>query len=355
MDEFASISYWTGQRALSKQQERRGVAIGIGDDAASVDLEAAADGVASPKRLLLTADTMVETVHFNDRTMREEDIGYKALAASISDIAAMGGVPLHALVSVSVPPAYGAERMRRVFDGLYECAERYGIAVVGGDTTSAPQHLVINVALTGTVEAGCELSRAGAKPGDAVFVTGTVGMAAAGLHVLLGKEQHSPLTHKELAPLIGAHRRPAPCIEAGRMLARSGACHALNDISDGLASEAWEIAEASGLRVVLRESALPRSGTMSKYASKAGANPLEWMLYGGEDYTLLGTMASEKAAALQQQFRAAGIPMFVIGSTEAGKPGVDLVQEEPHSPRGAGSGTAARMPLEKRGYNHFKG
>lgn len=355
MDEFASISYWTDGRTLSREQKERGVVLGIGDDAASIDLESVVDGVASPRRLLLTADTMVETVHFNDATMRDEDIGYKALAASVSDIAAMGGVPLHALVSVSVPKAYDAERMRRIFDGLYECAERYGVAIVGGDTTSAPQQLVIAVTLTGTVEAGLELTRSGARPGDTVFVTGTVGMAAAGLHLLLADEARTPFLLEEMGPIVGAHRRPAPSVEAGRILLKSGACHALNDVSDGLASEAWEIAEASGLRLVLREQALPRSGTMARYASDAGVDPLEWMLYGGEDYTIIGTMAAERAEAVQIQFREAGLPFFIIGETEAGEPGVELIRSEASGPSGISSRSEARMPLKKRGYNHFKG
>lgn len=186
LDEFASIHHWTAGRQSGHWQQQRGVIIGIGDDAAVVDLCAAAS-IAGPQRLLLTVDTMVETVHFNESTMRDEDVGYKALAANISDIVAMGGIPLHALVSVSVPPTYNPERMRRLYDGLYACAERYGVAVVGGDTTSSPQHLVVAVTVTGTVEAGRELCRSGAKPGDAVFVTGAVGMAAAGLHLLLAQ------------------------------------------------------------------------------------------------------------------------------------------------------------------------
>src|SRR5690606_34489914 len=118
-----------------------------------------------------------ETVHFNAATMDDPDVGWKALAANVSDIAAMGAEPLHALVSVSVPPAFGPERMRRLFDGLYACAERYGVVVIGGDTTSAPSHLVVAVTVTGAVEAGAALTRGGARPGDTVFVTAPIGMA----------------------------------------------------------------------------------------------------------------------------------------------------------------------------------
>jgi thiamine-monophosphate kinase len=360
LDEFKSIHHWTAGRQVDEWQWQRGIVVGIGDDAAVVDLAAAADGVAGPKRLLLAVDTMVETVHFKQSTMRDEDVGYKALAANISDIAAMGGVPLHALVSVSVPPAYTPERMRRLYDGLYECAERYGVAVAGGDTTSSPEHLVVAVTVTGTVEAGRELRRSGAKPGDAVFVTGAVGKSAAGLHALLAEEARGAAIasadagHQELGALVKAHQRPNPSVRAGRLLLERGSCHSLNDVSDGLASEAWEIAEASGLRLVLHEKQLPRSGSMAAYASSIGIDPLEWMLYGGEDYVLLGTMASEDAEAMQLAFHQAGIPFFIIGETEAGEPGVQLIRYNQAS-KGNELQTSneKRVNIQKRGYNHF--
>ncbi|MGO4540756.1 thiamine-phosphate kinase [Paenibacillus sp. 2TAB19] len=352
MDEFASIHHWTGARQSAEWQQRRGVVLGIGDDTAIVDDLLAEDGVAAPKQMLLAVDTMVETVHFNDVTMREEDIGYKALAANVSDIAAMGGVPLHALVSVSVPRTWGPDRMRRLYDGLYACAERYGVAVIGGDTTSAPAHMVISVTVTGAVEASLALRRSGAKPGDAVFVTGAVGMSAAGLHALLAQREDGAAEAAHPV-IVQAHRRPAPSVRAGRLLAAHGSCHALNDVSDGLASEAWEIAEASGVRIVLHETELPRSGSMAAYASEAGIDPLDWMLYGGEDYVLLGTIDKTSVKATQDSFRQEGIPFFIIGEVEAGDAKVDLVRA-----RSAGSTHSSmqekRVALEKRGYNHFE-
>lgn len=350
MDEFASIAHWTARRQTADWQMRRGVALGIGDDAAAVDLSSAADGIDGAKRLLLAVDTMVETVHFSDATMRDEDVGYKALAANVSDIAAMGGVPLHALVSVSVPKPYGPERMLRLYDGLYACAERYGVAVIGGDTTSSPDRLVVSVTLTGTVEAGRELRRSGAKPGEAVFLTGAVGLSAAGLHLLLaeaGGEGVRAASERQRyrENLVAAHRRPLPSVQAGRLLL-AGGCSSLNDVSDGLASEAWELAEASGLRLVLHERLLPKSGSMSAYAGDASVDPLEWMLYGGEDYVLLGTVSADKADKLRGTFRAEGLPLFFIGETEEGPSGVELIRAKDGS---AGN----RMPIAKRGYNHF--
>ncbi|MHA6480598.1 thiamine-phosphate kinase [Paenibacillus sp. strain BS8-2] len=358
MDEFASIAHWTAHRQTADWQRSRGVSLGIGDDAAAVDLSGAGDGIDGAKRLLLAVDTMVETVHFSDATMRDEDVGYKALAANVSDIAAMGGVPLHALVSVSVPRSYSPERMLRVYDGLYACAERYGVAVIGGDTTSSPERLVVSVTLTGTVEAGRELRRSGAKPGEAVFLTGAVGLSAAGLHLLLAEAgtahaggQHGvPAGERRYREtLVAAHRQPAPSVRAGRLLL-AGGCSSLNDVSDGLASEAWELAEASGLRLVLHERQLPKSGSMSSYAGDSSMDALQWMLYGGEDYVLLGTIALDVVDNLRASFRAEGLPFFVIGETEAGPVGVELVRASSSN----GGDREIRVSIAKQGYNHFE-
>ncbi|MEK3882346.1 thiamine-phosphate kinase [Paenibacillus sp. PL2-23] len=349
MDEFASIRHWTADRQSREWQQSRGVALGIGDDAAVVRLAPADYGLNGEGSLLLAVDTMVETVHFASGTMNDEDVGYKALAANVSDIAAMGGVPLHAVVSVSVPASYNPERMLRVYDGLYACAERYGVAVIGGDTTSAPTHMVISVTLTGMVETGKELRRSGARAGDAVFVTGPLGMSAAGLHLLLREDGRAA----DWEALAAAHRRPKPSVLAGRLLLDSGACSSLNDVSDGLASEAWELAEASGVRIVLEERLLPVSGTLAAYAARSGIQPLDWMLYGGEDYVLVGTVDSARAEAIQAAFHERGLPFYLIGFVEEGAPDVQLIRVQRSGSRGANAGLPLRRAVEKRGYNHF--
>ncbi|MFC3342951.1 thiamine-phosphate kinase [Paenibacillus abyssi] len=367
LDEFASIHKWTKGRQPEQWQRSRGVVLGIGDDTAVVELPEAAAG-SGAWQWLLAVDTMVETVHFNWTTMTEEDVGYKALAANVSDIAAMGGLPQHALVSVSVPRSFEPQRMSRFYDGLYACAEQYGVAVVGGDTTSSPQHLVVAVTVTGTVEADRAVRRSGARAGDAVFVTGPLGMSAAGLHYLLAADSGASghgLSGRSgspdvpaaaaaeaaeaaeaagAAPLVRAHRRPQPSVRAGRLLLSRGTCRSLNDVSDGAASEAWELAEASGVSIVLREDWLPRSGSLASYAASVGVDPLEWMLYGGEDYVLIGTMDKHDADAAKSELNGQGIPFYRIGEVEEGEPGVWLSE---------GTGKK-RTAVPKRGYNHFE-
>jgi len=370
LDEFASIRHWTEGRQSAEWLEQQGVITGIGDDAAVVDTLSTGT---NPLDSLLTVDTMVETIHFNSATMAEEEIGWKALAANVSDIAAMGGMPKHALISVSVPKAWGHERVKRIYDGLYACAEHYGVAVIGGDTTAAPAQLVVSVTLVGVVEHGRAITRSGARAGDVVFITGLPGMSGAGLHWLLANAEsleagkpgdtagpYIALPKAEAAGtavLVQAHRKPEPSVAAARLLAEHFHVTALNDVSDGLASEAWEIAQASGVSLLLRASQLPISGTLATYASRVGLSPYEWILYGGEDYVLLGTIAAEDAAQAKALLNRKGLPMYLIGTveepTEDGEPQVELLHEGEHLGRGDSAKQSRRERLSARGYNHF--
>jgi thiamine-monophosphate kinase len=338
LDEFGLIRVWTEGRQSKESLAKAGVTLGIGDDAAVV-------AGSSGQEWLFAMDTMVEEVHFRNETMGESDVGYKALAANISDIAAMGGIPKFALVSVSVPPHWDTERMKRLYDGLYACAEKYGVAVIGGDTTSAPQQLVVSITVIGIVEAGKAIRRSGAEAGQSVFLTGPTGLSAGGLHWLFKKNAAEENDRANIAiphRLVQAHQRPSPSVKAGRILLDYGWATALNDVSDGVASEAWEIAEASHVKLVLKETDLPLSGELVSYAHDNGVHPLDWVLYGGEDYVLLGTVDKRYELAMRELFREEGIPLFFIGEVEAGKP--EVVME---------TSSGVSKPLFKRGYNHF--
>ena len=153
---------------LNNIRNLTGVEVGIGDDAAVL-------AIGAGKRLVATCDAMVEGVHFNRRTLGDEDIGYKAMAVNVSDVVAMGGTPKYALVSISIPRRWHHRRLERLYDGLYACADRHGVRIVGGDTTSSPRHLTVSVTVFGEVAANSALKRSSARPGDAVFVTGYPG------------------------------------------------------------------------------------------------------------------------------------------------------------------------------------
>ncbi len=340
IDEFALIRLLTEREPTASSESAGRVVVGIGDDAAVA-------GIAPGFQLVVSCDAMVEHIHFNRYTMRDADIGYKAMAANLSDMAAMGAVPRYALISLSVPPEWTPERLRAIYDGLYECADAYGVAVVGGNTTSTPACLNMTVTIIGEVETGKALLRSSAQTGDAVFVTGFPGRSAAGLHLMsalkrpAGSLVHLPSPYSEL---VGAHRRPRPRVEAGRLLIKSGACRALNDISDGLASEAWEIAEASDKGIVLHEERLPIHADLLRYARETGKHYLDWLLYGGEDYELIGTVAAGEAEAVKAEFERQGLPFHIIGEVAGGTAEVRLKRMN-----------GELQPLEKKGYNHLPG
>ncbi|MBU7315824.1 thiamine-phosphate kinase [Paenibacillus sp. SM 69] len=342
VDEFTLIDLLNGGKQTIAFQRAGGVETGIGDDAAVVR-------ASSDSRWILTCDTMTEDIHFKRVTMRDVDIGYKAMASAVSDIAAMGGTPRYALVALSMPKSTPVERVRAMYDGLYECANRYRVVVAGGDTTSCIGGVTLTVTVIGETEPDKALLRSAARLGDVVFITGITGDSAAGLEWLLGKNKPSEEWDddpelKRYPGLIRAHCRPEPQIEAGELLRRSGFCHALNDVSDGIASEAWEIAAASNIGIDLIEDRIPVSGELLEYASKQGKDPLDYMLYGGEDYQLIGTAPAEHAVELQMQFKEAGLPLYLIGYVHGEHSGVRLVRSD-----------GSAVSLAKRGYNHFTG
>lgn len=343
LDEFGLIRLLTSGRGSTSGQPADGVSVGIGDDAAVLDGR-------NGYQWVVSCDTMVQDVHFKPETMTYHAIGFKAMASNISDMAAMGAVPRFALVALSVPKAIPEKDLQELYDGLYDCAGRYGVSIVGGDTTGSPVSLTVTVTVLGEVEAGRALLRSSAKPGDVLFITGELGLSAGGLDYLMKRGcpagDVSELSEDDSAvrALVEAHQHPLPQVQAGRLLVESGLGRALNDISDGLASEVWELAEASCCRIELDESAIPLAEELVAYAERAGADPLQWILYGGEDYHLAGTVAEQDVERLAELFREKRIGFYPVGRVLAGRlPEVYLKK----------SGGEV-VPLGKKGYNHFQ-
>lgn len=253
----------------------------IGDDCAVV--EGPDGGV-----LLLCADAAVAGVHADLALVGVDDMGWKAMASALSDIAAMGGRPAHALVTVSGP--LGDVDVDLLYDGLLAAADAYGCEVVGGDLTAGPV-LVVSVAVTGTVD-GPPVMRSGARPGDTLLVTGPLGSAAAGLQLLkAGRAGEAP-------DLELAHRRPRPRVAEGEVARRAGAT-AMIDISDGLASDLLHLADASGVGVVVEH--VPVAVGVARY----GDDPQSAALGGGEDYELL--FSAPDPAVVEEAFAAAAL------------------------------------------------
>jgi thiamine-monophosphate kinase len=310
-----------GERGLIERVRRRpaarrpdrppgpGVLLGIGDDAAAVTTD-------GRTVLLLTTDALVEGVHFRRETAAFRDVGAKALAVNLSDIAAMGGEPRYALLALALPAETPLADVEALYEGLDEMAGRHGVELVGGDTCASPDRIFLSVTVVGTV-AGAPLSRRGARPGDAILVTGSLGAAAAGLAVL--DRPTLAVGAAEAGAVRDAHRRPVPRVAEGQRIRASGTATAMIDLSDGLATDLGHIAAESGVAAVVELAAVPIAAATRAVAAAAGVPPERWALSGGEDYELLFTAAADTADRLAAEVSAAtGTPVRRIGRIEAG-------------------------------------
>lgn len=317
---------------VGAQDER--VAVGIGDDAAALHL-------APGSLALFTADALVEGVHFQRTTSGPADIGWKALAINASDVAAMGGRPRHAVVSLMLPDDLEVAWVDGFYDGLLEYAGRSGISVVGGNLAQAPL-VIVDMALLGEVEPQRLMRRAGARPGDLVAVTGALGGAAAGL-VALREGMTDPPGQTLIARAVYAQRRPEPPLAAGPLLAASGAVHAMIDLSDGLAIDLWRVCEASGVGVRIEAERLPVDPAAAAVAAAAQCSALEMALSGGEDYELLFAVApSDAGSVLDRLVAETGRPAAVIGEFTPASAGRRVV------------GDGGPRPLTPSGWTHFR-
>ncbi|MBR5319899.1 MAG: thiamine-phosphate kinase [Peptococcaceae bacterium] len=317
--------------------------LGRGDDCAVLPFDAA-------QYQVLSCDLLVEDVHFIRKRITPRQLGYKAVAVNLSDVAAMGGRPVHILLSLALPPDYTVEEWQAFYQGVDDICRKYQVNVIGGDTTSSRDKLAINVTVLGLVEKQYLHLRSAAVPGDVVFVTGALGGSRAGLELILrdlADEQDVMLRdlsqyHKE--SLLQCHCQPEPCCEEIAVLNQLAGpdLHALNDISDGLLSECSEIAEASGSSLVLRPEQVPVHESCAFLADRLGTDGLRWAMSGGEDYQLVGTMAAERAEEICAAYRSrTGKNISIVGFVEPGS-GVYLLQEE------------ERKLVKQRGYNHFE-
>jgi len=300
----------------------RPIIAGIGDDSAV--LPSSAD-----RLQLVTTDMLVENVHFRLDFAEPFQIGWRSIAVNISDIAAMGGEPTYAFISIALPRDTTVEFVDELYSGMQKIATEYSVDIVGGDTVSAPQ-IVINVALLGEVESKNLVLRSGAKAGDALVVTGDLGGSEAGLTILM-----------DGLPLKGIekHLMPVPRVQEGRLLARSGYVTSMIDISDGLASEVHHICEASGTGAELHMDSIPLSDNVRQVAEHAGKQPYDFALYGGEDYELLFTCQQDK---VQEMLESCRTKLTIVGQ---------IVETPNHVTIEDSSGNI--VPLKPRGYDHF--
>lgn len=268
---------------------REGVVLGPGDDAAVVRTGPATLG---------TADLLLEGTHFDFAFSSPEDVGWKALAVNVSDIAAMGGIPRYALVSLGAPASTRAGTLEAVYDGIGACAAAFGVSVVGGDTVCADQ-VIVSIAVLGDPGPGGIVGRGGGRAGDVVCVTGALGGAAAGLALLrmVHQDPDAMALAERHAGLIAAHRRPIPRVREGQAAASAGAT-AMIDVSDGLAADLGHVCDASRIGAELREASIPLADGIADVARWSGTAEAELALGGGDDYELVITIPAAQVTAL---------------------------------------------------------
>jgi thiamine-monophosphate kinase len=301
--------------------------IGIGDDAAVLRI--------SPHALLLaSSDMLLEGVHFDLSYTDFYSLGWKSAAVNLSDIAAMGGAPRFCLTSLGIPAAVTAEQIRDFYRGFRALLRIHKTDLVGGDSCSSRAGMVVDVTALGEARRGRVVSRAGARPGDRIYVTGTLGDSAAGMAVLRTGNAGGGSGEKKL---IRKHLRPAPRVAEGAALARSGCASAMIDISDGLSSDLARVCEQSGVGAVMAEEKVPLSPALLRAAVRLKKPSFHFALSGGEDYELLFTVPPAKV----KQLKSLGISASEIGEITGGR-GLFLIDRH-----------GRIKPLRPSGYDHF--
>ena len=286
-------------RILARIASPPWVVVGPGDDAAVIAPE--------PRTLdVLTTDALVEGVHFDRRFSPPDAIGHKALAVNLSDLAAMGAAPRAALLSLALPGSLPAADAEAIVDGLLALAARFQVALVGGNVTQSPAPVVVDVTALGAVAPRRVLTRAGARPGDEVYVTGTLGAGLAGLQAFR--------EGLELPAAQARYIRPEPRVRAGMLLGRNRAATACMDLSDGLADGLRQIAAASGVGMTIDAAALPVDPDLARWCGQHRADPAIAAAAGGDDYELVFTSRPAQRGRLRAVRRlTGGLPITRIG------------------------------------------
>jgi len=325
-----------GEQGLLKRLQKFCPADLVGDDAAVLTTQ-------PKKSLVVTADMLVDGVHFSDRTTSPEDAGWRAAAANLSDLAAMGATPIGITVGLGVPGNLAIAWVERLYQGLTECLGQYNTVIVGGDVVRSP---VTTIAITafGQADPNQLIRRATAQPGQAIVVTGTHGASRAGLELLLHHDQGHDLAPRDRATLIRAHQRPRPRLDVLPFLfpipdTQHPTPIAGMDSSDGLADAILQICRASGVGARIDRHQIPIPAALSNWVGAEQA--MKWALYGGEDFELVLCLSTDLAMKLVDQLDQSAM----IGITTA-QPDVWLVDSSHTYPD-------ERLSFEQ-GFQHFR-
>ncbi len=308
---------------------------------------------------LVTTDLLIEGTHFLFDKITPEDLGHKSLAVNLSDIAAMGGQPKHVWLAIGLTDRADLPWLERFFNGMNKLARKHHVRLMGGDTTRSQKHLVINIMVSGTAAASQVKFRSSARPGDVLFVTGTLGNSGGGLQLLLGN--HHNTEDPAERNLIRAHNRPDPAVNAGLWLGIQPGVHALIDLSDGISSDAGHVANRSGVTIALELTDLPIGADLRKVALKHGWDPVQLACSAGEDYVLFGSCDPDAWESLRVSYRKEiGAELHRVGDVRD-RPETDAGGDPSESKPGLLSGgqvsylkNGTPIDFNKHGFDHFK-
>jgi thiamine-monophosphate kinase len=340
LHEFALI------RSLEDRFARRapGLVQGIGDDAAVIE---------TSRRIWwhLTTDALAEGIHFDMKAATPESVGYRAAMANLSDIAAMGAVPRYLLISLAIPNTWKHSRIHELYSGLMKACRRYGVALIGGDTSASNAGLFLSITLIGTTNRRRALFRHGATVGDQIYVSGTLGDSLAGLKLLMSRAPSRSMgTRTRTSVLSRAHRRfllrrhshPTARVAEGRWLNEKRLASAAIDLSDGLSGDLRHMCEESRVGAEIEIDKIPISPACRAYGRAGGISPVQLALTGGEDYELLFTSSPRDCGTIERHARMRGYRMTCIGTIRPQRFGIQMTSD------------GRTQPLPITSYEHFR-
>lgn len=325
-----------GEFGLIRRIEKRflppaAVPLGIGDDAAAIQTR--------PRNyLLLTTDSQIEGVHFDLSFSTLEQVGYKSVMVNVSDIAAMGGSPRALLISLGLTERQQVEEIDALYRGMKKAIREAGIDLIGGNIAATPGPFFLSPTLIGEVPKKEMITRAGARAGDALYVTGTLGDAAGGLALL-----KKGIEARRFARLLRRHRSPSARWREGRLLAQARIASAMIDLSDGLASDLRHLAAKSRLGAEVQADQIPLSRPLQEVALQLGADPLEYAVTGGEDYELLFSVPDQKIKRLEKLIQEGALQARRIGRMTPRRLGLRLKDPDGRT-----------RPLAPGGWDHLR-